>query len=141
IAATAGITNTPTAPLSHINGDAVLDPLQTCNAVNVDNAGGFGLCDGSPPTINGQVITNTFPDTTTSGDIKANLNTAYLRITPSAGPPAAGTLDGGTPIAAPTSLGAAEGNALVVGQNVFYPGVYISNTSILISNSLRLDAQ
>jgi hypothetical protein len=141
IAATAGITNTSNSPQTHINGDVVLDPIQTCNAVNVDNAGGFGPCDSSPPTINGQVITDTFPDTTTSGDIKADLNAAYLRITPSAGPPAAGTLDGGTPIAAPTDLGAAEGSALVVGQNLFHPGVYTSNTSIMISNVLRLDAQ
>jgi hypothetical protein len=141
IAATAGITNTPAAPLTHINGDVVLDPDATCNAVDVDNAGGFGLCDGSAPTISGQVITNTFPDATTSGDIRADMYAAYLRITPSAGPPAAGSLDGGTPIAAPTGLGAVEGSALVVGHNIFYPGVYTSATSIMISDVLRLDAQ
>jgi hypothetical protein len=141
IAATAGITNTPTTPLTHINGDVVLDPDQTYNAVNVDNAGGFGLCDGSAPTINGQVITNTFPDMTTSSAVKADMNAAYLSITPSAGPPAAGSLDGGTPIAAPTNMGAVTGSALVEGQNLFYPGVYTSITSIMIADDLTLDAQ
>jgi hypothetical protein len=141
VAATAGVTNTPTVPITHINGDVILDPDQTCNAVNVDNAGGFGLCGGSPPTINGQVITNTFPDVTTSAAVKADLNAAYLSITPSAGPPAAGSLDGGTPIAAPTGMGAVTGSALVEGQNLFYPGVYTSITSIMISDDLTLDAQ
>jgi hypothetical protein len=141
IAATAGITNTPTAPLTHINGDVVLDPDQTCNVVNVDNAGGFGLCGGSAPTIDGEVITNTYPDTTTSGAVKADLNAAFLSITPSAGPPAAGSLDGGTPIADPTGMGAVTGSALVEGQNLFFPGVYTSITSIMIANDLTLDAE
>lgn len=138
IAATAGVTNTPTAPLSHINGNVVLDPNFTCNAVSVDNAGGFGLCGGSPPTINGQVITNTFPNTTDSGFIKADLNAAFLSITPPAGPPAAGSLAGGVAIAAPTTMGA-TGAIMVLGDNYFTPGVYISNTSILISDDLTLD--
>lgn len=141
IAATAGITNTPTTPLTHINGDVVLDPDQTCNAVTVDNAGGFGLCGGSPPTIDGQVITNVFPDATTSSAVKADLNAAYLSITPSAGPPAAGSLDGGTPIADPTGLGGVTGSALVEGQNLFFPGVYTSITSIMVANDLTIDAQ
>jgi len=138
IAATAGVTNTPTAPLSHINGNVVLDPDFTCNAVSVDNAGGFGLCGGSAPTINGQVITNTFPNTTDSGFIKADLNAAFLSITPPAGPPAAGSLAGGTPIAAPTTMGA-PGVVMVLGDNYFTPGVWISGTSILISDDLTLD--
>ncbi len=141
IAATAGVTNTPTVPLTQINGDVILDPDQTCNAVNVDNAGGFGLCGGSAPTISGQVITNVFPNATDSAAVKADLNAAYLSITPSAGPPAAGSLDGGTPIAAPTGMGAVTGSALVEGQNLFYPGVYTSITSIMIANDLTLDAQ
>jgi hypothetical protein len=140
-AATAGVTNTATAPATHINGNVVLDPADTCNAVTVDNVGGFGLCGGFPPTINGSVITPTFPDTTTANAIRADLTAAFLSITPPAGPPAAGSLGGGTPIAAPTGLGAATGSALVPGQNLFFPGVYISTTSILISNDLTLDAQ
>jgi hypothetical protein len=141
IAATAGVTNTITAPLTHINGNVVLDPTATCNAVTVDNIGGFGLCGGSPPTINGQVITPTFPDLTTATNVKAALLAAFLSITPPAGPPAAGSLGGGTPIAAPTALGAVTGSALVVGQNLFYPGVYTSITSILVTDDLTLDAQ
>lgn len=134
IAATAGVTNTITAPLTNINGNVVLDPNQTCNAVTVDNAGGFGLCGGMAPTINGIVITNLYPDTTTSTAVKADLNTAFLSITPPAGPPAAGGLGGGTAIAAPTTLG-----SLSTGQSTFTPGVYTSITSILITGDLTLD--
>ncbi len=139
IAATAGVTNTPTAPLSHINGNVVLDPDFTCNAVAVDNAGGFGLCGGSAPTIVGQVITNTFPNATDSALIKADLNAAFLSITPPAGPPAVGSLAGGVAIAAPTTMGALTGSLLVLGDNWFTPGVWISGTSILISDDITLD--
>jgi hypothetical protein len=138
IAATAGVTNTAATT---INGNAVLNPTATCNAVAVDNVGGFGLCNGTPPTINGKVITPTFPDTTTANAVVADLKSAFLSITPPAGPPAAGSLGGGTPIAAPTGLGATTGSAMVVGQNLFFPGVYNSITSILIANDLTLDAQ
>jgi hypothetical protein len=141
IAATAGVTNTITAPITHINGNVVLDPNQTCNAVTVDNVGGFGLCGGDAPTINGTVITNTYPDTTTATAVEADLSAAFLSITPPAGPPAVGTLAGGTPIAAPTTLGAAAGSALVLGKNWFTPGVYTSITSILITGDLTLDGQ
>jgi hypothetical protein len=119
----------------------VLDPTLTCNAVAVPGGAGtagFGLCAGDAPTLNGTVyITG---DTQTAG-VKADMNTAYLAITPPAGPPAAGSLAGATAIAAPTTLGAVTGSAAVVGQNVFYPGVYQSITSIMISNDLTLDAQ
>ena len=141
IAATAGVTNTITAPLTRINGDVVLDPNQTCNAVTVDNAGGFGLCGGMPPIINGTVITNLYPDTTRSTAIRAALNAAFLTITPLAGPPAVGTLGGGTPIAAPTTLGDVAGNPPVLGDNWFTPGVYTSGTSILITGDVTLDGQ
>jgi Ice-binding-like len=142
IAATAGVTNTITAPITHINGDVVLDPNKTCNAVTVDNAGGFGLCGGMAPTISGTVITNLYPDTTTSAAIKADLNAAFLSITPPVGGhPAVGTLGGGTAIAAPTSLGDVAGNPLVLGDNWFTPGVYTSGTSILITGDITLDGQ
>ncbi|MGZ3254073.1 MAG: ice-binding family protein [Burkholderiaceae bacterium] len=141
IAATAGISNTLTVPITHINGDVVLNPTATCNAVGVDNIGGFGLCGGSPPVIVGTVITPTYPDTTTANSVQASLRAAYLSITPPAGPPAAGSLSGGTPIAAPTGLGAVTGSALVVGQNLFFPGVYQSITSLMVANDLTLDAQ
>jgi hypothetical protein len=141
IAATAGVTNTITTPITHINGDVVLTPDQTCNAVTVDNAGGFGLCGGMPPTINGTVITSVYPDTTTATAIKAALNAAFLSITPLAGPPAVGSLGGGTPMAAPTTLGNIAGSPLVLGDNWFTPGVYTSITSILITGDITLDGQ
>jgi Ice-binding-like len=141
IAATAGVTNTITSPITHINGNVVLTPDQTCNAVTVDNAGGFGLCDGMSPTINGTVITNTYPDTTTASAIKADLNAAFLSITPLAGPPAVGSLGGGTAIAAPTTLGNVAGSPLVLGDNWFTPGVYTSITSLLIAGDITLDGQ
>ncbi|HYV37864.1 MAG TPA: Ig-like domain-containing protein, partial [Gemmataceae bacterium] len=61
-AATAGVTNTGTAPNTIINGDIVLDPVAgaKCNSVTVDAAGGFGLCNGFAPTINGTVISPLF---------------------------------------------------------------------------------
>jgi hypothetical protein len=141
IAATAGVTNTSTAPITQINGNVVLDPIRTCNAVTVDNAGGFGLCGGMPPTISGEVITNLYPDTTTSAAIKADLNAAFLSITPLAGPPAVGTLGGGTPIAAPTTMGNVAGSPLALGDNWFTPGIYESTTSILIAGDITLDGQ
>jgi hypothetical protein len=133
IAATAGLTNTMTSPITHINGNVVLTPDQTCNGVTVDNAGGFGLCGGMPPTITGTVITNVYPDTTTAAAIKADLNAAFLSITPLVGPPAVGSLAGGIAIAAPTTLGNTAGSPLVLGDNWFVPGVYTSITSILIT--------
>lgn len=141
IAATAGITNTLTAPISHINGNVVLNPTATCNAVMVDNAGGFGLCGGSPPTINGTVVTPTYPDTTTAEAVQSDLRAAYLSITPPAGPPAAGSRGGATSIAAGTTMGAPTGSAMVQGDNLFAPGVYQSTTSILVSGDLTLDGQ
>ena len=142
IAATAGVTNTPTLPNTTINGNVVLDPTTKCNSVAVDAAGGFGLCGGSPPKINGTVISPLFPDAgATSGAIKADLLAAFLSITPPAGPPAAGSLGGATNLPAGTTLGALTGSALVQGDNLFVPGVYQSLTSILITDDLTLDAQ
>jgi hypothetical protein len=144
IAATAGVTNTPTAPNTLINGNAVLTATPTCNLVAApggSGAAGFGLCGGSAPSINGTVITPTNPDTTTANAVVNDLRAAYLSITPPAGPPAAGSLGGGASIPAGTTLGAPAGSAPVVGDNLFFPGVYTSNTSILITGDLTLDAQ
>ena len=142
IAATGGVTNTPTVPVTTIHGNAVLDPTATCNMVTIDAAGGFGLCGGSPPLITGQVISPLFPDAgITSGGIRDDLKAAYLSITPPAGPPAAGSLGGATPIPAGTTLGAPTGNAPVQGDNYFAPGVYQSLTSILVTGDLTLDGQ
>ena len=142
IAATAGVTNTPTVPITTINGNVVLDPVSgaTCNLVPIDAVGGFGLCGGSPPVLNGQVISPLFPDAgATSGAIKSDLRAAYLSITPPAGPPAAGSLGGATPIPAGTTLGAPTGSAQVQGDNYFVPGVYQSITSIMVTGDLTLD--
>ncbi len=63
------------------------------------------------------------------------MRAAYLDLTPA-------NMPGATPIAAPTTLGGSPPPAaLVEGVNLFYPGVYQSITSILISGELTLDAQ
>jgi hypothetical protein len=141
IAATAGVTNTPTVPISHINGDVILDPGATCNAVALDGAGGFGLCGGSPPTISGTVTSSLFDPGGTRAQVRADMNAAFLSITPPAGPPAAGSRGGATNLPAGTTLGAPTGSALVQGDNLFVPGIYQSLTSILITGDLTLDAQ
>ena len=138
IAATKGITNTPTLPTTQIDGDVVLNPTAECNGVVVDGAGGIGLCGGPAkiPTISGTVVSKTpaYPDTTMAQNVTDDLRAAYLSITPA-------NMPGGTAIAAGTTLGAPVGNAPVEGDNLFYTGVYTSNTSILISGDLTLDAQ
>jgi hypothetical protein len=143
MAAHAGVTNTPTVPITHIAGDVVLDPVSSaiCNAVAIDAAGGFGLCLGSPPTINGTVISALYDPFNTRGAVIADLNAAFLSITPPAGPPAAGSLGGATNLPAGTTLGEPTGSALVQGDNYFTPGVYQSLTSILITGDVTLDAQ
>jgi hypothetical protein len=138
IAATAGITNTPTLPRTQIDGDVVLNPTAECNGVPVDGAGGIGLCGGpaNVPLINGTVVSKTppYPDTTTAQNVTDDLRAAYLSITPA-------NMPGGTAIAAGTTLGAPTGSAQVEGDNLFYTGVYTSNTSILITGDLTLDGQ
>jgi hypothetical protein len=144
IAATGGVTNTLTAPNTKINGNVVLSGTLTCNGAAVPGGlltSGFGLCNNGAPGVSGAVYTPTYPDTTSANAVVLALRAAYLSITPPAGPPAAGTLGGGTVIPAGTTLGAAVGSAPVVGDNVFFPGVYTSSTSILISGDLTLDAQ
>lgn len=140
IAATAGVTNTATAPNTLINGDVVLTPTLTCNAAAVPGGAGtagFGLCGGSPPSLVGTVVI-TGPTATA---VKDDMNAAFLSITPSGGPPAAGSRDGATDLPAGTTLGAPTGSALVQNDNWFVPGVYRSLTSILITGDLTLDAQ
>jgi hypothetical protein len=145
MATTAGLTNTITAPITHIEGNVVLSGSSiTCNAVAVPGGNGtlgFGNCAGSPPTLNGTVITPTSPDTTTATAVVNDLKAAFLSITPPAGPPAAGSLGGATNIPAGSTLGGPAGSALVQGTNLFVPGVYQSLTSIMISGDLTLDAQ
>ena len=145
IAATAGITNTNTAPITTINGDVVLDPTLTCNGTGVPGgvgSAGFGPCGPTIPTsipaLTGTVFITGNPPT---AQVIADLKAGFLKITPPSGPPAAGSLGGATNIPAGTTLGAVTGSALVVGDNLFFPGVYQSITSILITDDLTLDAQ
>ena len=147
IAATAGVTDTPTAPVTHIEGDVVLsNPSPTCNAVAAAGGAGtpgFGLCgsNGSTPTLNGTVVTPTIPDTTTATNVVTDLRAAFLSITPPAGPPAAGGLAGGVVIGAPSAaLGGGVGGICVPNVNCFTPGVYTAASTIVITGDLTLDA-
>lgn len=132
IAATAGVTN---AAASRINGDVVLDPNASCNAVAIPADGTFGLCAGFAPTLNGKVASPLFPDAgITSGKVKADLRATYKALSPA-------ILVGATAIPAGTTLGEPTGNAQVTGDNYFTPGVYQSSTSILVTGDLTLDAK
>lgn len=137
IAATAGVSNTA---LSLINGDAVLNPTDTCNAIPVGNSGTFGICGGAAPGINGQVVTPTYPNTTLAQQVTDALRAAYLSITPPSGPPAAGSLAGGM-VLATTSIGSPTGSPAVAGLNYFAPGVYKSASAITIADDITLDAK
>lgn len=142
ISATAGLV-TAISP-STVNGNVLLDPGAFCNGAPnpVDGAGGIGTCGTIfPPTINGTVISSLFNPGGNLATIKADLNTGFLKLTPTAGPPAAGSLDGATNLPAGTTLGAASGSAPVLNDNLFFPGVYQSLTSIMVTGDLTLDAQ
>ena len=143
VAATAGVTNTGTLPNTTIHGDVILDPVAgaICNTVAVDGAGGFGLCGGFDPAINGTVISALFDPANSRAAVVADLRAAFLGITPPAGPPAAGSRGGATNLPAGTTLGAPTGSALVQGDNLFVPGIYQSLTSIMVTDDLTLDAQ
>lgn len=136
VASAAGLTN---AGISEVNGNVVLHPTAQCNAVPVDNAGGFGLCAGSPPGINGIVHSPSFSITgVTSAAIKDDLLTAYLSLQPANLPGAIvlGCGEIGSLGAAGTGIGCAANNTLP-------PGVYISATatSIGVTGILTLDGQ
>jgi hypothetical protein len=137
LAATAGVANTAA---TLINGDVVLNPNDTCNAVPVGGSGTFGLCGGAPPSVNGTVVTPTYPNTTLAQQVTDALRAAYLSITPPAGPPAAGSLGGGTTLAT-TSIGAPTGSSAVAGLNYFVPGVYTSGSTIVIAGDVTLDGK
>lgn len=132
IASTAGVTN---AAATTINGNVVLDPKATCNAVDIPADGTFGLCNGFAPTLNGKVASPLFPDPgVTSGKVKADLRATYIALSPA-------ILVGGSSIPAGTTLGEPATSALVQGDNYFAPGVYQSSTSILVTGDLTLDAK
>jgi hypothetical protein len=137
LAATAGVANTAATV---INGDVVLNPKDTCNAVSVGGSGTFGLCAGASPSVNGTVVTPTYPNTTLAQQVTNALRAAYLDITPPTGPPAAGSLGGGTTLAT-TSIGAPTGSPAVAGLNYFVPGVYTSGSTIVIAGDVTLDGK
>jgi hypothetical protein len=137
VVAAAGVTNTLTAPLTHINGDVVLDLTTTCNGVTIGSAGTFGACNGAAPTLTGSVISPLFPDGgVSSGAMKSALNAAYLSIVP-ANLPGATVLGCGT-------IGSAGGAGSLVGcagNATLPPGVYISATAstVGVTGVLTLD--
>jgi len=135
IASAAGIKNTGA---TQINGDVILDPDYSCNEVPSDNMGGFGDCEGFAPTISGEVITNTYPDTVTSSAIMADLKAAYLSIMKANLPNA--IVLGCETIGSNGDAGALIGCA---GNSTLAPGVYISATdaSIGVTGVLTLDGQ
>lgn len=149
IAATAGVTNTNTIPLTTINGNVVLSPVAgaSCNTVAVDAAGGFGLCGSTAPTSvpvlggTSKVYSALYDPAAAVTTVVNDLKAAFLKITPPAGPPAAGSLGGATNLPAGTTLGAPTGSALVLNDNLFFPGVYQSLTSIVVTGDMTLDAQ
>jgi hypothetical protein len=141
IAAAAGVTNTATAPTSRVNGDAVLNPTATCNAVAVpggSGTAGFGLCGGSPPSISGSVVTPVSPDTTTANAVMADLRSAYNSLMPA-------NLPGATVLGCGAIGTGGGGGALIgcSGNATLPPGVYISSTgsTIGVTGVLTLDGQ
>ncbi len=130
IAATAGIVN---VGATTVNGDVVLNPLAECNGVTVGSAGLIGTCNGFAPVINGDVVSLLYPVPDTSLAVLNDLRAAYISLSPA-------SLPGATSIAAGTTLGALAGSPLVEGDNLFFPGVYQSLSSILITGELTLDA-
>ena len=129
IAAAAGMTNTPTLPVTTINGNVVLTPTPTCNAV------AWPACGGTAPIINGTVLFGSDPAAIA---VRADLLAAYNSITPANLPGA--TVLGCGAIGTGGDAGALLGCA---GNATLPPGVYISATasSIGVSGVLTLDGQ
>jgi len=135
IASYGGITN---SGATTINGNAVLDPLATCNAVAVGAGDDFGLCGGAPPTNNpgDTVITQIHPDTTTADAVMAKLLAVWNTISPAG-------MAGGTVLGCGTiGTGGGAGVGIGCAGNATLPaGVYISatNSTIGVTGELTLD--
>jgi hypothetical protein len=137
IASAAGVTNTPTAPLTQINGDVVMDPTAACNAVSIGATGTLGACAGSAPTLTGTVSSPLFPDAgVTSGAIRSDMNATYTSLMPA-------NLPGATVLGCGTigTGGGAGGGIGCAGNATLPPGVYISATAstIGVTGVLTLD--
>jgi len=140
IASAGGITNTGA---TKINGNVVLDPNATCNnePILLADGPGFGLCGGNPanvPTKNSsdQVITQTYPDTTTADTVMAALKVKWNSLSPAALP--SSTLLGCGTIGSLGDDGALIGCS---GNATLAPGTYISSTgkTIGIAGTLTLN--
>ncbi|MBV5341815.1 MAG: DUF3494 domain-containing protein [Deltaproteobacteria bacterium] len=129
IAATAGVVN---VGATTVNCDVVLNPLAECNGVTVGSAGLIGTCNGFTPVINGDVVSLLYPVPDTALAVLNDLRAAYISLYPASLP--------GASIAAGTTLGALAGSPLVEGDNLLFPGVYQSLSSIRITGELTLDA-
>ena len=129
ISSAAGMTNTPTLPVTTINGNVVLTPTPTCNGV------AWPGCGGTVPIINGTVLFGSDPAALA---IRGDLLAAYNSIIP-ANLPGATVLGCGT-IGTAGGAGALLGCA---GNATLAPGVYISATasSINVAGVLTLDGQ
>lgn len=127
--------------LSTVNGNVVLEPTATCDAVNVDGLGGIGPCGNFRPTINGTVTSQFFDPTNSRAAIMANLQAVYLSIAPPGGQN--GTLAGATSLGCDVigTGGGAGAGVGCAGNATLPPGVYIAlNSSIGVTGMLTLDA-
>jgi ice-binding like protein/Big-like domain-containing protein len=129
IASAAGMTNTPTMPVTTVNGNVLLSPTTTCNGV------AWPACGGTAPIINGTVLAGLDAPPLA---VKADLLAAYLRLSP-ASLPGATVLGCGT-IGTAGGAGALLGCA---GNATLPPGVYVSATgsTIGVTGVLTLDGQ
>lgn len=105
--------------------------------------GTFGPCAGAAPTLiaPSTVITAAWPSIGAASAVQSDLQTAYLKLCAPGVPSAACSLTGATSLPAGTTLGAPTGSAPVLNDNLFFPGVYQSQTSIMVTGDLTLDAQ
>jgi hypothetical protein len=152
IAATAGITDTNTAPITHIEGDVVLVGTETCNGTAVPGgpgSTGFGAvgvaCGATTPDSTPALVGTVVTSATTGVAVMNDFTAAFLSTCAPGVPSPACTLSGGIAIGAPSAgLGGAVGLPCtynINGANCFTPGVYTAASTIGITGDLTLDGQ
>ena len=129
IAAAAGMTNTPTSPVTTINGNILLSGNSTCNAV------AWPACGGTSPIVNGTALLGADPAALA---VKADLLAAYLSVSPASLP--------GAIVLGCGSIGSGGGAGAMMGcagNATLPPGVYVSATgsTIGLTGVLTLDGQ
>jgi len=130
IASYGGMTNDNSGGTTQINGDAVLNPIYTCNGAAVGSTNDFSACLFPNQPLNNvgdKVVTPIFPDTTTAAAVTTALNTKWKSISPA-------SLPGATVLGCGT-IGTGGGGGAGIGcpgSDVIPPGVYISSTSSTI---------